>query len=89
MNIAETKAEMLGVVESLRTRLPGAGDACSSDTLVQSARRQVARIRKAFKRRIDERARCKPGQPWFSIHAREGIERELQKIAAESLRLID
>lgn len=49
------------------------------------ARRQIERIRKQFKRVIDERARMKPGDAWFAFNARESIEQKLTEATSDAL----
>src|SRR5262249_22322276 len=77
MQIAQTRAEMLVVVEALRQQLGDRSNAKAAAARSARARREVERIRKGFEWRIDKRARYKAGEKWFSINCREGIEREL------------
>jgi hypothetical protein len=48
--------------------------------------REIRRIRKRFKRSIDEMARRRVG---FSVNAREGIERKLAEVTGEALEQVD
>ena len=77
---------MLACVAALRERLAGTTDPDRRAALVSAARRQVERLRKAFKRRIDARAVSQYG---FSVNAREGIERRLSEVTAEALAAVD
>lgn len=88
MSTDELRKEMLAVVESLRGRLfPGLGVE-ERRRAVRKAERQVERLRKRFKRRVDERALRRPGDQWFSINAREGIEKKLTETTDEALSAI-
>ena len=84
MNIAETRLEMMACVEALRQRLVDEPNPDRRLRLVHATRRAVHRLRKQFKRTIDERARF-----GFAINEREGIERKLAEAAAAALTAID
>ncbi len=89
MQIAETRNEMLAVVEAARLALAATNAPARREQAIVKARRQIERIRKAFKRRIDDRALRKPGDQWFPINAREAIERKLTEAAQEALAAVD
>jgi hypothetical protein len=86
MNVSDTRAAMLECAAELRERLAATSDPARRAALVASARRQVERLRKAFKRRIDTRAVSRYG---FAVNAREGIERRLAEVTAEALVAVD
>ncbi len=82
MNAGEARAEMMACVSALREQLAGS-DPGHRAALAAEARRQVERVRKRFKRRIDEQASRRFG---FSI---QGIERKLAEVTAEALAAVD
>jgi hypothetical protein len=84
MQITQTRKEMLAVTTELRQRLAAERDDCKAIALIDRTRKRIEQIRKRFKRRIDERARFKPGDAWFSINSREGIEKMLAKVTQEA-----
>jgi hypothetical protein len=86
MNIAKTRLEMMACVEALRQRLADEPDPARRLRLVHATRRAVHRLRKRFKRTIDERAASFGG---FAINEREGIERKLAEAAAAAMTAID
>ena len=81
MNVTDTRHEMLAGVTALRERLLSESDPTERPALVEAARRRIERIRKRFKRAIDERASRRFG---FSVNAREGIEQKLAEATAEA-----
>jgi hypothetical protein len=86
MNIAETRSEMLACVVALQKKLAGVSEPAERLRLAEGAKRQIERIKKRFKHKIDERAGRRGG---FAVHEREGIEGELVKAAAAALALIE
>jgi hypothetical protein len=89
MQIAQTRADMLAVVDVLRHQLAGVANTKRAEDRIAHARRKIERIRKGFKRRIDQRARNKAGEALFAIHEREGIERDLAEATREALAAIE
>jgi hypothetical protein len=79
---------MLGCVAALRDKLAGASDPAERLALAERTRRRIERIRKRFKRKIDERARDRFGFG-FAVHEREGIEGELAKATTAALASVD
>jgi hypothetical protein len=86
MNVADTRSEMLVCVAELRQRLSATPDPARRVGLAGKARRQIERLRKRFKQRIDERASQRFG---FAINEREGIERKLAEAAATALAAVE
>lgn len=86
MNITATRSEMLACAIALREKLAGVSDPAERLALAERTRRQIERIRKRFKRKIDERASHRFG---FAVHEREGIEGELAKATASALASVD
>jgi hypothetical protein len=86
MNVADTRAEMMACVEALRARLAALRSQAARGEIVAAARREIGRLRKQFKRRIDQQAARRFG---FAIHGREGIERGLAEATAAALALVE
>jgi hypothetical protein len=86
MNVADTRSEMLACVDELRQRLAATPDPARRTGLADETRRQIERLRKRFKHRIDEKANQRFG---FSINAREGIERKLAEATAIALAAVE
>jgi hypothetical protein len=86
MNVSDTRSEMLACVAELRQRLATMPDLARRADLADMTRRQIERLRKRFKHRIDEKASQRFG---FSINAREGIERELAEATAIALAAVE
>jgi hypothetical protein len=86
MNVTGARSEMSACVDALRERLQSECRPARRTALMDAARREIRRIRKRFKRSIDEMARRRVG---FSVNAREGIERKLTEVTAEALKQVD
>jgi hypothetical protein len=87
VNIAETRSEMLACIAALREQLVGVAQSDQREALAERCRRQIERIRKQFKRKIDKRGASRG--LGFSVHEREGIEGELAKTTAAALDSIN
>jgi len=88
MSIDELRREMLAVADDLKSRLSRCGTVEERALALAASERRIERLRKAFKRRIDERALYRPGDAWFSTNAREGIEKKLAEVTDEVRSLV-
>ncbi|HZY90264.1 MAG TPA: hypothetical protein VFE78_35910 [Gemmataceae bacterium] len=86
MNVTDTRDEMLACVAELRRRLAAVPDPAGRADLADEARRKIERLRKRFKRRIDEKSSRRFG---FPINSREGIERRLAEATATALAAVE
>src|SRR5207237_10696143 len=80
MNTSNAKNEMQAVVVGLVEHLANAKSDGDRSRMIGHARREIERIQKTWKHRIDERAQQKAGKfgyRGFAINEREGIERSL------------
>jgi hypothetical protein len=86
MNVADTRREMLACATALRERLRSESGVTERSALVEAARKRIERLRKQFKRTIDERASRRFG---FALNEREGVEEKLAAATIEALELLE
>jgi hypothetical protein len=86
MNVSKTRAEMLACAAALSERLAGIADPTRRAVLVVACRRNIERLGKGFRRRIELHDAYRHRLP---INAREGLERRLSEVLVEARAAVD
>ena len=89
MNVDETRRQMMDVVENTKAAILVACDSELSSIVLEDCRKEIERLRKVFKRRIDERSKHTRNRQAFPINARAGIERKLEETTRQALDLVN
>lgn len=91
MNAAEARDEMQAVIAALEIRLTSQLTDNERSQAIEHALREIGRIRKKFKHRIDSHAKEEVGfrgYRGFGGRGRAGIERKLAEVTEEAIRQV-